>query len=486
MLFNSYLFILFFLPLSLILYYRLNHFQWYTAAKIVLIMMSLWFYAYFHVSYLIIILLSVLVNYGISRIISGKTNNTVRKTVLLVGIIGNITLIFYYKYFNFVMENINYFLQTPFHVNDILMPLGISFFTFQQISYLVDSYRMETKEYSFVDYTLFVTFFPQLVAGPIVLHEETIPQFLDPKRKKFSHEKMAKGLFCFSVGLSKKVLLADTMGQAVDWGFSNSGILSAAGTFILSIFYVFQLYFDFSGYCDMAYGIASMFHIDLPINFNSPYKACSIRDFWRRWHMSLTRFLRKYVYFPLGGNRKGKIRTWVNILAVYLVSGIWHGANWTFILWGCVHGIAQVLDRIAGKVWNRLPRLFQWMGTFLFVDFAFMLFRADSLRDFGILSANIFTGKAGGISKEMLSAFDVIEFTYLEDHIAPLKAVAEGIPSIHMWIFLGIAFTIILLGRNCYEREFRPTIKNALGCIVLLIWSVMSLSGLSSFLYFNF
>ena len=159
------------------------------------------------------------------------------------------------------------------------------------------------------------------------------------------------------MGLAKKVLLADTLGRAADWGFGNPDALSAAATFVLSLLYVFQLYYDFSGYCDMACGIACMFRIDLPVNFNSPYQALSIADFWKRWHMSLTRFLRKYIYFPLGGNRKGKLRTWMNVLVVYLVSGIWHGANWTFILWGCIHGIAQVLYRIFGGLWDRLPKL---------------------------------------------------------------------------------------------------------------------------------
>ena len=202
--------------------------------------------------------------------------------------------------------------------------------------------------------------------------------------------------------------------------------------------------------------------------------------------MSLTRFLRKYIYFPLGGNRKGKLRTWLNILIVYLASGIWHGANWTFILWGGVHGIAQVLYRIFGGLWDRLPKLLRGMCTFLFVDMAFMLFRSASVRDFGILLANMLQRKPGGIPGEMAKCFDVIEFTYIEDHVGVLKMIAERIPYLHMWIVLGIAAAIAFLGKNCYEREFRPTLTKGLGCIVLLVWSILSLSGLSIFLYFNF
>lgn len=311
-------------------------------------------------------------------------------------------------------------------------------------------------------------------------------QFQDSERKRFSQEGLARGLYLFSVGLAKKVLLADTLGRAADWGFGNPDALSAAATFVLSLLYVFQLYYDFSGYCDMACGIACMFRIDLPVNFNSPYQALSIADFWKRWHMSLTRFLRKYIYFPLGGNRKGKLRTWMNVLTVYLVSGIWHGANWTFILWGCIHGIAQVLYRIFGGLWDRLPKLLRGACTFLFVDMAFMLFRADSPGDYGTLLSNILLGKNGGIPAEMTECFHVIEFTYLEDHVGALGAIASRMPSLHMWIVLGIAAGIAFFGRNCHEREFQPTLAKGLGCIALLVWSVMSLSGLSVFLYFNF
>lgn len=486
MLFNSYIFILFFLPMTLFLYFGLNHFRRERAAKLVLTAMSLWFYAYFHVGYLAVILISVFMNYMCSRILLKAENPALRKVILSVGIVGNVSVIFYFKYFNFLLENMNYFLHSSFVLKSIIMPLGISFFTFQQISYLVDSYRGETSDYDMIDYVLFVTFFPQLVAGPIVTHKEMMPQFRDSARKRFSQEKLARGLFLFSVGLAKKVLLADTLGLGVDWGFDNPEALSAVSTFILSLLYAFQLYFDFSGYCDMACGIASMFCIELPVNFNSPYKALSVDDFWKRWHMSLTRFLREYLYFPLGGSKRGKIRTWLNTMVVYLVSGIWHGANWTFILWGCVHGVAQVLNRIFGRVWDRLPKLFRWLGTFLFVDLAFMIFRADSLRDCGILFTNMIQRKPGGIAQEMGDCFAVIEFTYAESHLRFLGRIAEYIPHMEMWFVLTVSFMIVLFGRNCYERAFRPTLVKGIGCIVFLVWAIMSLSGLSTFLYFNF
>jgi len=486
MLFNSYIFILLFLPAALLMYFGCLHFGKGSLAKITLIAMSLWFYAYFHAGYLVLILLSVAANYCFSRALLKAQKKVWKKGILTAGLLGNVGLIFYYKYFNFFLTNINALFQTSFVPKNIILPLGISFFTFQQISYLADSYRGETKGYGFLDYCLFVTFFPQLVAGPIVSHDEMMPQFQDPQKRKFGQEAFSRGLYWFSIGLFKKVLLADTLAGASKWGFDNPGALSAAGTFLLSLIYTLQLYFDFSGYCDMACGISSMFHIDLPINFNSPYKAVSIIDFWKRWHMSLTRFLRKYIYIPLGGSRKGTVRTYANIFVVFLISGIWHGANWTYVLWGCVHGIAQILNRMFGKIWGRLPRWFARIGTFLFVDMAWLIFRANSLSDCKILFTNMLTGKGGGIADDMVKCFDIIEFTYLEEHIPALERMAVLVPGINMWVVLGLSFLIVFCGRNCYEKTFQPTAANACACVLLLVWSVLSLSGLSVFLYFNF
>lgn len=487
MLFNSYVFILLFLPMALILYYVLNHYRCTGLAKAALVIMSLWFYAYFQPRYLLILVGSVLANFWVVLLMKKFGGSLiVRKGLLTAGILGNLGVIFYYKYFNFFLENVNTVFSTAFLTGSILMPLGISFFTFQQISYLVDSYRGETEGYRFLDYSLFITFFPQLVAGPIVTHQGMIPQFGEEQRKKISQEKMAEGIYLFSVGLFKKVMIADTLGLGADWGFAAPGRLSAADTLLVSLMYTLQLYFDFSGYCDMACGIAKMFHLELPVNFNSPYKAVSVADFWKRWHMSLTRFLTKYVYFPLGGNRKGKIRTYCNVFIVFLVSGLWHGANWTFILWGAVHGIAQVLTRVFSKVWSKVPRIPAWAATFAFINLTWILFRAESLGDCVVMFQNIFTWKPGGISTELIQCFDVIEFTYLEEHFGILQKVCEVIPGFNMWIVLGASFAVAVFGKNCYEKQFQPTWQKAMGCVIMLVWSVMSLSGLSSFLYFNF
>ena len=486
MLFNSYIFILFFLPVALILYFGLNRWGRETAAKLVLIGMSLWFYAYFHISYLILIVGSILFNFICSKEILNQQKKGPRKALLIFGILANLSVIFYFKYFNFFLENMNVLFRTALPVKEILMPLGISFFTFQQVSYLADSYREETKEYGLVDYALFVSFFPQLVAGPIVLHQEMIPQFQALERKKLNQDKLAQGIRLFSIGLFKKVMIADVLGSGADWGFGNPALLTGPDAVLVSLLYTLQIYFDFSGYCDMACGIANMFHFELPLNFLSPYKSDSILEFWERWHISLTRFLRKYVYIPLGGNRKGTVRTMINIMIVFLVSGIWHGAAWTFILWGLLHGAASVLCRLFRSLWDKVPRLLRILGTFVFVDLAWILFRADSLADAGVIFSKIFSPWEFRISGGLLERFALLEFTYVEEHVSFLGRTAALYPGLHLGIILITALLIIWIPRNCHEKKFVPTAWNGAGSVILLVWSILSFSGLSAFLYFNF
>ena len=486
MLFNSYIFVLFFLPLTLALYYGLNRFGRFTAAKIMLVCMSLWFYAYFHVSYLFLIVGSVLFNYTCSRLLFCLDRKKLRISLLLFGILMNLCAIFYFKYFNFFVDNINFIIKSSISVGEILMPLGISFFTFQQISYLVDSYRQETQDYTFLDYALFVTFFPQLVAGPIVLHQEMIPQFCEPKRKQLNQNMLAQGIWLFSVGMFKKVMIADVLGKGVDWGFTNPALLTGLEAAIISVLYSLQIYFDFSGYCDMACGLANMFCLELPLNFSSPYKAASILEFWQRWHITLTRFLRKYIYFPLGGNKKGTVRTMLNIMIVFLISGIWHGAAWTFVLWGILHGAASVLCRLFCDAWDKVPRVLGIFFTFIFVNLTWILFRAESLTQARIIFLKLAAPWELRISSDFLSKFDLLEFTYLEEHVSGLGNLVSKYPSIHLVILLIISLIIVFFNKNCHEKKFVPNLRNAIVSIVLLVWSVMSFSELSAFLYFNF
>jgi len=292
----------------------------------------------------------------------------------------NLALLGYFKYTDFFISNMNAVLATNVPMQNIVLPLAISFFTFQQIAYLVDSYRGQTKKYSLLNYLIFVTFFPQLIAGPIVHHKEMMPQFYAAKNLLHNYRFIALGLFIFSIGLAKKIILADTFSIWATAGFDGQQALGFYAGWATSLSYTFQLYFDFSGYTDMAIGAALMFNIRLPINFNSPYKATDIQDFWRRWHMTLSRFLRDYVYIPLGGNRIGPYRTYFNLFATFLLGGIWHGASWMFVTWGALHGAALIVHRLWHKLGLRMWRWLAWCVTFLFINITWVFFRATDMQ----------------------------------------------------------------------------------------------------------
>lgn len=331
MLFNSHVFIFGFLPIVFIVYFIFRKIDLVAGAKIWLVFSSLFFYSWWNPVYLPILLGSIITNF-----LFGKTIEKVsyKKIILTIGIIFNVALLGYFKYVDFFIANVNMIFETNFSLLHVALPLAISFFTFQQIAYLVDTYKGEAKKYSFLNYALFVTFFPQLIAGPIVHHKEMMPQFETLSARFVRAKNVVLGSFIFFIGLFKKTVIADTFAIYASDGFGRPETLTLIEGWIVSLSYSFQIYFDFSAYSDMAIGLALLFNIKLPINFNSPYKALNIQDFWRRWHMTLGRFLTKYIYIPLGGNRISESRTLFNIMIVFGISGFWHGAGWTFVVWG--------------------------------------------------------------------------------------------------------------------------------------------------------
>lgn len=492
MLFNSFIFIFLFLPVTLTGWYVLNKLKSDIIPKVFLIIMSLVFYAYFNIKYLPIIVISIIVNYCIYLILRKSKKQILRKAVFIFGLVLNIGILFYYKYLGFFTENINLLFKTDFNVIKLLLPLGISFFTFQQLSFVIDSYKKEIPDYSILDYSLFVCFFPQLIAGPIVLHNEIIPQFADTQNKKLNFENLSRGVYAFVLGLAKKVLIADTLGNLVNLGYESIGKLNSTSAVAVMLAYTLQIYFDFSGYCDMATGIGYMFNIKLPVNFNSPYRALDMEDFWKRWHITLTRFLTRNLYIPLGGNRKGKFRTYLNQFIVFVVSGIWHGANWTFIFWGAINGIAVIISKLTAgktkKLKSKAPFLF-WIVTFIFINFAWIYFRADSISDANHIIATIFSFNFGKIKPELLNSVLTSEYAFVGRII---EKVMPSLSSIYGYLVL---FTLTAFGifagtklKNTNEQlsVFKPDLKHMLCVIVLGFWSVISLSGVSTFLYFNF
>ncbi len=492
MLFNSYLFLFAFLPITLLGYYSLNHIKKYTMAQVFLICMSLWFYAYFNISCLFLLLGSILVNFMLYRGIAyfGRTTHGCRglggKLVLIAGILGNLGIFGYYKYSNFFVENINAAFGTSFVVQNILLPLGISFFTFQQISFLVDSYKGQVEGCSFVEYVLFVVFFPQLIAGPIVTYDEMLSQFRNPAQKSPDADFLAKGVMLFVLGLAKKVILADTFGPAVDWGYEYISVLDSTNAILISLCYTAQLYFDFSGYCDMAKGIGYMLHITIPSNFNSPYQSAGIIELWKRWHITLGRFFTRYVYIPLGGSRKGRARACLNSFIVFCLSGFWHGANWTYILWGVMHGIGYVIDYLGRPVWKKIPRFLMVFATFCFFDLSVVVFRSADLGEACRMYQAIFTGGFGKPMAEIASFFNRDELWL------PLQYLGlTSLPLAEYYGFLlfgGLSVYLLFVGKNAVERveASRFGILGAVGTAVLFLYSVVCLSGVSSFLYFNF
>jgi len=388
-LFNSYQFIFIFLPVTLLFFRLLGNRGHHQIALSWIVVASLFFYGWWNPKYLWLILGSTLFNYGLGVSLSERQ----QKSVLIIGVAGNLGLLGYFKYANFFVDNINLLIGHDIILDKIILPLAISFFTFQQIAYLVDAYRGETREYNFLHYCLFVTFFPQLIAGPIVHHREMLSQFAQDALHKQKARNLAIGLVIFIIGLFKKVVIADGLAthvalifEAAEKGYAFTFLEAWGGAFA----YTFQLYFDFSGYSDMAIGLARMFGIALPANFFSPYKANSIIDFWRRWHLTLSRFFRDYLYIPLGGSRKGTIRNLLNLMIAMTLGGLWHGASWTFVVWGGLHGFYLVTNhgwheiklKVLGKKETSTTILGRALGrviTFIAVVLAWVVFRAESM-----------------------------------------------------------------------------------------------------------
>ena len=475
MVFSSFPFLLVFLPVVLAGYYALSRVKNDVYQRLFLIAASLFFYGYQNPKYLVLILASIAVNYVIAIGIQ-KTKGNSGKLLLTLGVLFNVALIGYYKYYDFFIENINLVAGTDFVLKRIMLPLGISFFTFQQLSFLVSVYQGEEKVERLRDYALFVLFFPQLVAGPIVLYSEMIPQFKDRERRFFNAENFAAGIYIFSMGLFKKAVLADTLCVLADNGFgmSHYGLAAAWAT---TLSYTLQIYFDFSGYSDMAVGLGKMFNIDIPFNFLSPYQSESITQFWRKWHITLGRALSTYVYKPLGGNRKGIVRTCINLLLTFLVSGFWHGASWTFILWGGLHGVFMVVERLLGKRREAIPKAIRIFVTFMVVNALWVLFRAESIQQ----TMEIFKG---------MVAFDNLALSQLDTvmgHTANINFPVQ-VDIAYIGCMIVTLLAVVFGCKNSAARleRYTPCTKTAVSAAMLFAVAILCLSRESVFIYFNF
>ncbi len=529
MLFNSHFFIFIFLPLTLFVFFMIGGRSHHRVAVAWLVGASLFFYGWWNPAYLGLILGSMIFNYSAGVFMNSASSSAggsgkSRKSALIVGVAGNLALLGYFKYANFFVNTVNAAADTSYHLDTIILPLAISFFTFQQIAYLADTYRGETREHNFLHYCLFVTFFPQLIAGPIVHHKEMLPQFAGKAPYSFSYPDMVVGLSIFSIGLFKKVVIADEVAlysSPVFTAAANGAGLTFFEAWCGALAYTLQLYFDFSGYSDMAIGIGRMFGIKLPLNFHSPYKAVNIIDFWRRWHITLSRFLRDYLYIPLGGNRKGRARRYNNLFITMLLGGLWHGAGWTFVVWGALHGVYLMINhlihavrRALGQDIKRSTRFGRFISrgvTFIAVVVGWVFFRAESYET----AKRIFSAMVGGgdgfiIPESFLKRIGPLGPYLMDSGTVFVKShLIDGTTEI-MWIILLLLFvwfapnTQEFMARfdpaiNTYGKggepiepsrfawlQWQPTFVWAIAISVITVVSILWLTRISEFLYFQF
>ncbi len=482
MVFDSYIFLLLFLPAFLLAYHpakkaALKSPKYRDISKWLIIAASLIFYAPFGIKNMAVLLCSVIVNALFGYVlINGKEKAGLKLRVLAAFFLAiNIVSLLFFKF------------------SGVFFPVAVSFYTFNQISFLVDAYRGDIEEFSLPDYLCYILFFPKLLQGPLMGYGKFGERLEDTA--VVDAETILRGILLFSMGIFKKVILADTFGKAVDYGFGNVYGLGSLEAVLVAVFYSLQLYFDFCGYCDMAGAVCMFIGFDLPLNFNSPYKAVDIMDFWKRWHISLTGFFTRYVYIPLGGNRKGALRMYLNFLIVFLLSGIWHGSGITFIVWGAMHGVLYVLTRmVRGKDEKRMDAassfkvtdVFRVTGTFIYVTLAWVFFRAATVKDAIALITRMFTGEKKPIATQLSSCFQLDELWYVIK-VTPIMKTGFAWESC-MWLFLALSLVMVFFCPNAVSisKKCKIGLGTTLASFVLLIWSILSLAGVSTFLYMNF
>ncbi len=499
MLFNSYSFIFLFLPIVLLCFFQLARLhQAYAATWLAL--SSLFFYGYWNPAYVGLLLLSVGCNYVFGMWIarqdwglSKASPRLSKKQLLIVAISANLLLLGYYKYANFFLGSVDALTGANWQMANIILPLGISFFTFTQIAFLVDTYQGKVREFNFIHYLLFVTYFPHLIAGPVLHHKDMMPQFAQAATYRVDWNNVATGLLLFTLGLCKKVLWADTLAPFATAIFDGAQHGMATGilptiyeAWAGALAYTLQIYFDFSGYTDMALGIALMFNIRLPINFNSPYKATSIIEFWRHWHITLSTFLRDYLYIPLGGNRHGKLRRYGNLFATMLLGGLWHGAGWTFVIWGALHGAYLALNHlwcelIAEKYLRWIPN---WLGaitggalTFIAVVAAWVVFRASDMALATTLLKAMFGINARPISFDAVTHGNLLMLTDMSGRDL-LQLLIPGL----LWVWLLPNSTRL---RFIVSNRVVALLQAAV-VLVMLYVAIDQFGSYSPFLYFQF
>jgi alginate O-acetyltransferase complex protein AlgI len=487
MTFSYFEYFFLFLPVVIAVYFFLNSRGLTRAGKGWLIICSLLFYLYLSPIYLPLLAISIVVNFYFGRAVipdTGVRLGLSRKGMLVIGILFNIALLGYFKYSDFFIQNINNISGANISMLKIVAPLGISYYTFLQLAFLVDAYRGTMKENDFISYSLFVSFFPKIMQGPIALQGEIVPQLIDRARLRFNPENFSRGLLLISFGLVKMLVIADNLAVWASQGYDHAAALPLLEAWLTMFAYCFQLYFDFSGYTDMAIGTGLMFNIRFPDNFDSPYKSMSYQELWRRWHITLGRFLREYIYIPLGGNRKNEIRTYLNLVITFLVGGLWHGAAWTYVLWGGMNGLGLIIHRFWRRTGLRMHWFLAWFLTFMYWNITVVPWRATSYKQ----AIKIYRGLIG---------LDGVVLPMSWARIPFLKATGAqfgpwlanlGEKQFYVFYFIILSAALSIFGKNSQEisEKLSPTLRWALLVSVLLGIGIIHMTQVVEFIYANF
>lgn len=485
MLFNSYTFIFVFLPIVLGMFFACCYFQLRKAAQLSLFVSSLAFYACWDLRFLPLLCGSIAFNYFFGHLIYKTPDLVRRKIYLIASIILNLVVLFYFKYFNFFIDNANYFLSLELNLFEIILPLGISFFTFTQIAYLVDVYQVKAIPGSWDSYGLFVSVFPHLIAGPVLHHKAMITQFDDSMNYQWSSHNFAQGTFLFVIGLAKKVLIADHIASFVGPVFDQSQAqIPFIQAWVGSLAYCLQLYFDFSGYSDMAMGLGLYFNLKLPINFHSPYQATSMIDFWHRWHISLSNFLKNYLYIPLGGSKYGERRKMLNLFITMFLGGIWHGANWTSVIWGICQGIFLIINHLWRKMNIMIPTFFSRCLTLFCFIVSLAIFRSPSLN----VAENILKGLFGFNGLILPESYET-KLSILKNCGIHFKTLPlSNFRLIDLMVMLSLFLVTLFLPNSIYWKERflkQPLLWGSVSSLVFVV-CIMNLEAVAEFLYYQF
>ncbi|MBR3696818.1 MAG: MBOAT family protein [Clostridia bacterium] len=470
MIFSTYQFILVFLPIVFGIYFILNKLKFNTISKIWLVVASLYFYASGSKAFFPFFLASIFGNYLVGIALSklqGNENKRERKLLLLIGVFANVLLLCYYKYMNFFIENINFLLKTNIPIVYRILPIGISFFTFQLIAFLVDSYRGETKEYNIIDYLLFITFFPQLIVGPIVHHKEMVSQFENKENSKLNWDNIAVGLFVFSIGCAKKMLIADVLTtNAQSFYVTGQTAFTFLNTWFYSLEYTISYYFDLSGYADMAIGLGLMFNIIIPQNFNSPYKATDFQEYWKRWHITLSRFLGTYIFKNIYQKDNKWRNYYIATMITFFVSGFWHGAGWNFIIWGLVNGVLVCIASYRNRKGKKTPYVLAWIVNFILVILTRVLF----------------------VSENFTYAWNVYKGMFNFSSLANVEWIAFWNNNWRAIITTITGLGICLFTPNTEEirKKFKTSVPYLIYAVALLSICLITMDKVVNFLYFQF